>query len=110
MAKKLNADELESRRNLAGAAFAVLAAIAGIAQATNAPVWLKVTFGIIALGGAILALTLLTKVHYRRRAEGERVRSAVDLSVSRDGTEASVWLTNKGLNAIQDIEPLPVAA
>lgn len=99
------------RRNLAAGVFAVFTAGAGIAQGLGALIWLKLAFGAVAVIGAVVALFLLLKERSARateqqseQAEAERVRSAVGLDVSHDGDDGYLWVTNRGLHVVHDIE------
>jgi hypothetical protein len=105
------ADELSFRRNLAGGVFAMFAAGAGIAQGVAAPDWLKLAFAGIAVIGAVITLIFLFKERSARAAEqqarlaeAERVRSSVGLDVTHDGDDGRLWVSNRGLHVIRDIE------
>ena len=109
--KGLTSAELALKRNLAAGVFAVFAGCAGIAQAANGPVWLRVSFAVIALVGAVIALVLLFNERsvYRRESEEEqfdveRAERAVGLSLMREKEETTLVAMNNGDHIVRDVE------
>lgn len=101
--------ELWVQRNLAAGIFTLFAAGAGLAQATNGPLWLKLVFAAIALVGAVVALVLLRERKAQRedterqRATETRTRSAVGLHLSRfQGLPPYLGLSNRARHVIRD--------
>src|SRR5215204_6651939 len=99
-----SAADLAHWRNLSARIFAAFAAGAGIAQSLEAPPAVTLPFAGIALLGALLALVLLWLERQAKRKEGEWVSAAVGLDLSRDPDATRLWVVNRGLHLVRDIQ------
>jgi hypothetical protein len=116
------AADLAFWRNLSAAVFGVFAAAAGIAQALEAPLPVRLAFAVVSALGAVVALVLawmerqVEKREIRAAEEAEQEKqeaardarlslsTAVVISVARDERQTWLWVLNNGPYFVRDVE------